>query len=298
MRLRHLAEYLLFQLVSGLFGLLSLSMVRRIAAGLGGWAYGVLSIRRSVALENLKFAFPDLQEEQRETIGRSSFRHVTTTLIELVYFPHLKAPDILAITSFEDEDLFKKLRERGKGIVLLTSHLGNWEILPVAIHLWTTIPVSSLYKPQSNGLIDRKIAERRRAFGTGIIPMGLAVRDILKALQQGEAVLMAADQSAPKESIWLNFFGRSIPVFQGPASFCLKTQAALVAVHAIRRQDGSFRLQCTEIDTEDLSDTPEGVRELTRRHVAATESIIRQFPDQWMWTHRRWKHIGEQEKAE
>jgi Kdo2-lipid IVA lauroyltransferase/acyltransferase len=298
LRVQHLLEYLLFLCASTSFGILPLNWVRRVAANLGEHAYRVGGLRAKITRENLRLAFPQLEPDRLEAIARSSFRHVATTLVELLYFPHLTQQEIQSFTSFSDENLFQRLQKEGKGVILLTSHLGSWEIVPIAIHLFTGIQVSSVYKAQSNRFVDEEINRRRTLFGTRTIPMGLAVRDILKTLQKGEAVLMAADQSAPKESIWLEFFGRSVPVFQGPASFCLKTGAPLVLAHAVRLDDGSYQLRCTQIRSDDLSDSEEGIRELTRRHLEATEGIIREVPGQWMWMHRRWKHAvaGEAEK--
>ena len=273
--------------------MLPLSTVRRIGAFLGETAYNIIGFRRPVTRENLHLAFQDAAPAEIEVIARTSFRHIATTLIELLYYPSLDEKDIRSIVEVGNDDLVVRLYEEGKGIILLTSHLGNWELLPIAVHLRTGIPVSSLYKPQSNRLIDRKIAERRIRFGTRIIPMGPSVREVLRCLHDGEAVLMAADQSAPKESLRVNFFGRSTPVFQGPALFSLKTGAPLVLSHMIRNNDGGYRLQFREIPSGDLSNTEEGIQELTRRHVAATEEVIREVPEQWMWMHRRWKHASD-----
>ena len=273
--------------------MLSLSRVRRIGAYLGETAYNVFGFRRTVTRENLRLAFPDATPEEIEAVARGSFRNIATTLVELLYYPSLDEKDIRSSVEFGDDDLIVKLYEQGKGMILLTSHLGNWELLPIAVHLRTGIRVSSLYKPQSNRLIDRKIAERRVRFGTGIIPMGLSVRDVLRCLHDGEAVLMAADQSAPKESLRVNFFGRLTPVFQGPALFSLKTGAPLVLAHMVRKSNGGYRLQFSEIPSGDLDNTEEGITELTKRHVAATEELIREVPEQWMWMHRRWKHATE-----
>jgi len=270
--------------------MLPLSRVRRIGASLGETAYSVFGFRRPVTLENLHLAFPDATPAELEVVARESFRNIATTLVELLYYPSLDEKDIRSIVDFGNDDLIVRLFEQGKGVILLTSHLGNWELLPIAVHLRTGIPVSSLYKPQSNRHIDRKIAQRRIRFGTRIIPMGVAVRDVMRCLYDGEAVLMAADQSAPKESLRVNFFGRSTPVFQGPAVFSLKTGAPVVLSHMIRKNDGGYTLQFKEIPSGDLSNNEEGIRELTKRHVAATEELIRDVPEQWMWMHRRWKH--------
>ena len=295
----HRFEYMVFQAAAWLFGMLPLRRVQRIAGSLGAFAYATLKLRRGIVRENLTKAFSEEPQERLDEIAKAVYQNVATSLCELLWFPSLSPEQLGELVELNDRELFLSLHARGKGIVIVTAHVGNWELVPPAVFLKTGIPVHSLYKPQSNRLIDERIAERRTRFGTSVVPMGLGVREILRALQQGDAVLVAADQSAPKESIHLDFFGRAVPVFQGPAAFSLKSGASMISVFAIRQPDGRYLLRCKEIPTSDLDYSEESIRILTQRHLAVTEGVIREYPGQWMWTHRRWKHAedGEEEKG-
>lgn len=296
--LRHMLEYVLFSLASGIVQLLPLRTAGRLGGWLGERVLTLLHFRRDIVVENLRFGLPELPENELRSIARESFRSVGTTLFELLWYPSLDADRLKAITTITGHDLFKRAREEERGILLLTAHFGNWEFVPQAMTVHYGISFRILYKPQSNRLIDKDVAKRRTQFGNVVIPMGIAVRELLKALRNGENVVMAADQSAPRESIHLSFFGREVPVFQGPASLVLKTGAALIIALAVRQEDGTYHIQCREIPSRDLQDTEEGVRELTKRHVRETESMIRLYPGQWMWMHRRWKHAEERGQAE
>jgi KDO2-lipid IV(A) lauroyltransferase len=122
--------------------------------------------------------------------------------------------------------------------------------------------------------------------------MGFAVREILTALRKGELVGIAPDQSGPKEGPYVAFFGRCASTHQGPAVFSLRTGAALVLATCVRQNDGSYEIFFEEIPAEDLTgDSPENILELTRRHTQALERKIRSHPGQWLWLHRRWKHL-------
>jgi KDO2-lipid IV(A) lauroyltransferase len=290
---------MVFQAAAWLFGMMPLAWVQRIAGFLGTFAHTALGLRRGIVRENLSRAFPDEPQERLNEIAGAVYRNVAVSLCELLWFPSLSPERLRELVELNDRGLFRTLHARGKGIVIVTAHVGNWELVPPAVFLMTGIPVHSLYKPQSNRLIDERIAARRTRFGTTVVPMGLGVREILRSLQQGDAVLVAADQSAPKESIRLDFFGRAVPVFQGPAAFSLKSGAAMISVFAIRQADGRYILRCKEIPTSDLEYSEESIRILTQRHLAVTEEVIREYPGQWMWTHRRWKHAedGEEEKG-
>lgn len=289
-RIGYLLEFVFFQAAGWLLRLLPLSWVQGSARFLGRRAYGLFGFRREIVLDNLKNAFPNEPSERLDSIARSVFENVATSLFELLWFPNLTPGHISKLVDFPDEDLFRKLHSQEKGVVIVTAHIGNWEFIPTGVHVKTGIPVHSVYKPQSNRLIDRQVEHFRTMFGNSVVPMGPAVREILRALQKGDAVLVAADQSAPKESLRMEFFGRSVPVFQGPAAFSLKTGAPMMAMFAIRKSDGRYMVRSVVVPMDGLDDSEESIRKLTERHVKVTEAVIREFPALWMWTHRRWKH--------
>jgi KDO2-lipid IV(A) lauroyltransferase len=122
--------------------------------------------------------------------------------------------------------------------------------------------------------------------------METSLREILKALHNGEAVGLVADQAAPKENVPTEFFGTMVPTHQGPSALCLKMGCPMIMAFSVRRPDGSYDAFIQEVPTQDLrDDSAENVNELTRRHVKITEETIRKYPDHWMWQHKRWKHV-------
>ena len=128
--------------------------------------------------------------------------------------------------------------------------------------------------------------------------MDISVRRVLKALSEGRVVGILADQTAPMESVSVEFFGRMVPTFEGPAVFSLKTGAPIVMACALRISEGKYSVEFQEIQTDDLKGfSDENVETLTQRHVSLTEEIIRKNPDQWMWMHKRWKHVPDRIKV-
>jgi KDO2-lipid IV(A) lauroyltransferase len=293
-KLAHAAEFVLFRIASSLVEALPLSWAQSVGRLLGWMVYRLFGFRRGTTRENLRRSYPELSSAERERIAVDAYQSVGVTLLELVWQGRMTEDDLRSMVRIDGLDVLKKRVVEGKGVVVLTAHIGNWEIITLALKVLAGISVEALYKPQSNSAIDKAILSRRTRFGTTLIPMGMSIREILRILQGGGCILIAADQSAPMESIHVRFFGREVPVFQGPAAFCLKTGAALVAAYALRGQDGTYMLECREIPTKDLPNDDHGVEELTRRQVRATEEIIRRYPGQWMWMHRRWKHSTEQ----
>ncbi|HXG37805.1 MAG TPA: lysophospholipid acyltransferase family protein [Bacteroidota bacterium] len=292
MILKHLIEYWFFLLLGFGVRLLPLRVVQRLGASAGELLYTLFGFRKAVAVDNLRRALPDLSEREIDQIACSSFRSVGTALFEFLWFPRFRPETIKEVARIENPELVKELHGRGKGIILLTAHFGNWELLAQSMHVELGLPLSIIVKPQSNPFVDRQINRWRTLWGNKVVPMGVAIREILRTLHEGGVVGIVADQSAPKESSAVQFFGRDVPTYEGPAVFSLKTGAPIMIGFAIRQPDGTYRSRFEEVPTRDLNGYSEAnVLELTRRHVAITEKYIRAHPHLWMWMHKRWKHV-------
>jgi Kdo2-lipid IVA lauroyltransferase/acyltransferase len=292
---KHIAEYIFFRALAFIIQCLPLTLVHKSGFAAAWLAYPLLKSRRNVALENLRYAFPEMDESKRHSIAFQSFKSVSAAFFELLWYPKYTKARIKQRVHVENIDVLQRLLERKKGIVFLTAHFGNWELASQAISIYSNTTVYTIAKPQSNLLVDRVLTRWRELFGLKIVPMGISVREILRALQEGGIVALAADQSAPKESIAVEFFGREVPTFQGPAIFSLKTGAPIVLGCTVRQEDGSYSMQFIHVPSDDLQGTSEEkIFTLTQRQVSMTEQVIRQHPEQWMWMHKRWKHVSDQ----
>jgi Kdo2-lipid IVA lauroyltransferase/acyltransferase len=288
----HLFEYLIFETAGFFLRLFPLRIVQRVGAAAGEFVGMTLGYRRSVTMDNLRNAFPDKNDDALRSIMRGAFRNVGIALFEFVYFPRLNAAAINELVQIGNSELVQEVYARGKGIILLTAHFGNWELLAQSVPARTGIPVHVIVKNQANRRVNRRINEWRTMLGNIAVPMEISVRELLKALREKKAIGMVGDQTAAKESDSVPFFGRNVPTFEGPAMFSLKTRAPLLVGFAVRQPNGTYRAEFQEIRSDDLmAYTPENVLELTKRHVSALEAVVRAHPDQWLWMHKRWKHV-------
>jgi Kdo2-lipid IVA lauroyltransferase/acyltransferase len=295
-RVKHLLEYAVFGLLSGIVQLLPLKSVHRLADALGDFTYRMLGSRRAITLDNLAKGLPELSPERHVEIARGVFRSIARAFLELTWMPRFSAQQLREFAPVEDADIIPDALGKKRGLIFLTAHFGNWELGGQTVIIHAGAPILIVVKPQSNPYVDRAVNRRRMQYGARVVPMGESIRGVLKALEQGETVGLAADQSAAKQSVWVKFFGREVPVHQGPAVFALRTRAPIVLAFAVRQSDGTYQIKMELVKYDDLVDyTPENVEELTRRHVVQTEAMIRRYPEQWMWTHRRWK-TGPEEK--
>lgn len=294
MPLRYVIEYALFRVLGVLVRFFPAYSAHRVGAKVGRAFYPLLTSRRRVALRNLRNAFPELSRQQIEQIAKESFESVTTSFLELMAFERFSAEDIKRQIRIENLGLLTDARRSNRGAIFLTAHFGNWELAAQAIAVYVDRPLHIIVKTQRNPLVDRRLVGWRTKFGARLIPMDNAVREVLRVLKDAEMVGLAADQAASKESISVEFFGRSVPTFAGPAAFALKTGAPLILGLAERQPDGTYIMRLAEIPSADLGEhSDEAVLELTRRQVRMTEEMIRRSPGQWMWMHKRWKHVAD-----
>jgi KDO2-lipid IV(A) lauroyltransferase len=292
--MQHRLEFLLFLIIRRFVLILPLRSAQRLGAYLGDVGYLLLRKRRVITLDNLRHAFPEKSDAERTAIARGAFRNFGIAITELLWFPNLTDATLQKLVRPTNLELLNRGYARGKGMVMLSGHFGNWELIALAVARLCGLPFTIIVQTQSNQLVDEVINRHRCLFGNRVVPMGMSVREIIRTLQQGGIVAIAPDQSGPMEGVFVDFFGRTVATHQGPAVFALRSGAPMQIGFIIRQGDGTYKVELEEIPTDDLvGHSEENVVELTRRHTAVLERYIRQYPEHWLWMHRRWKHTWE-----
>ncbi len=236
---------------------------------------------RRVAARNLKLAgFGD----RPEIIG-GVFRSIARLLVTVARFPLMNSGNIGEWIRYEGFEHYEEAKRRGRGVLFATGHLGNWELSAFA-HGLMTEPMSIVVRPLDNPWIDAWVERRRAMSGNRIIAKKDAARLILRALKANQAVGILVDQnSLPGEGVFVDFFG--VPA-------CTNAAFARLAAHSGATVIPGFALWSAEESRfvlrffPPVAVTGELVADTQRLH-AAIEQIIRQYPDQWLWIHRRWK---------
>jgi len=278
---------MLLFLLRTLFGpagrILPLGFWRAVARPVGALAWAV-GVRRRVTLINLRLAWPELPEREIRRLGRRVYRRITTVLLELPRLGWMSREELERTVVIDNAELLDLARARGA--LLLSAHLGNWELLAVAAGVVSGVPFSVIVKPQRDGgVLDRM----RSAHGNRTIPVARAAREASTILRAGGIVAMLADQSTAPPDPFIPLFGIPTSTFSTPARLALRHGVPVVIGYALW-EGTTYRAVLELLPTGDLEDTPEGVMELTRRYVAHMENAVRRAPDQWLWTHRKWKH--------
>jgi KDO2-lipid IV(A) lauroyltransferase len=291
-------EFILFSILGFIIRLLPLRLAQLTGRFIGSVGYLVARRRRGIAIDNLRHAFPDKTREEVKRIAHGAFQNYAICISEFLWFPRLTPERLRKLVRIINVELAAEVYSRGKGVVFVSGHFGNWELSAFAFGHFVGYPMTIIVQNQRNRLVNDVINRYRCIWGNSVVPMESSAREILKKLSGGEAVGILADQSAPMEGRYVNFFDRPAATHGGPAIFSLRTRAPIVVGFLVRGREGKYELNLEEVPTSDLGDySEENVVELTRRHVAFLEKYVRQYPDQWLWMHRRWKHSDKAPKV-
>lgn len=238
---------------------------------------------RRIAMRNLELAgFP---ESDRKTIVDGVFQSIARLMDTFARFPTMSPKTIHRWIRYEGLENFTAAAARKKGVLIPTGHVGNWELSAFA-HAWMTGPMSIVVRPLDNPRIDALVAQRRAMSGNNIISKREAARGILRALERGEAVGILIDQNTSvEEGVFVDFFGRKACAGAAFVKFAHHSGAAVLPGFAL--WDAKERRYVLRFFPE-IPMTGD-VQADTQRVHGLLESVIREYPDQWLWIHRRWK---------
>jgi Kdo2-lipid IVA lauroyltransferase/acyltransferase len=284
-------EYIVFILFSFCFRLLGLKLSRKFAAILAFVFFYLIPIRKKVVFNNLKIAFPENDIHTNKKLAFRIYLSFAITLVEILYLPYMKKQELVNAVKCINPELIIQKHKDGKGVILLSSHFGNWEFGAISIGIQIQLPFSVIVKPLRNSLVYEWMNKARTKFGNEVVPLGISIRKTYQTLKEKKIVAMVADQRGPAEGVRVDFFGKKVSVYTGPAALAIKTGAPLICGIAVRDKDYNYKMALVEISQQNLPDgDEEKILEISRRYTSYLEKIIRENPEQWLWMHNRWKY--------
>jgi Kdo2-lipid IVA lauroyltransferase/acyltransferase len=252
--------------------------------------YYVISYRRKVVADNLKNSFPEKTEEERKSIEKKFYRHLADLIIETFKSTHMSKTNQRKRFTYSNLEIIDKLREEKRDIIAVMGHYNNWEwptLLPYYLKYKTII----IFKPLQNKYFNSFINNHRSEYGIVLTPTSQVIREIIKYKINHINTLSVfiSDQIPAKGDIkyWTTFLNQDTAVFTGAGKIASKYDMAIVFFHVQKIKRGYYNL-----DIELLFDHTAGLSEdeITEKHVRRLEEIIREKPENWIWSHRRWKH--------
>jgi KDO2-lipid IV(A) lauroyltransferase len=246
-------------------------------------------VRRKIILENLCQAFPLMPYQERVELGQAACSHLIRVFFEFLRIPHYLENGLNGLVHIEGLEHFKRAKKQGRGILLVTGHLGSFELALAA--LATTLgPLSVIVKAFPNE-VDRFINSIRACAGTQVISARGTTITILQRLKRNEVVVAVIDQNAKRDKgTFVEFFGRSTCTMTGAALIAMRSKTAVIGVSSWRRLDGTHMIGIIgELSSEPAGALARRIQHNTQVYTHFIEQAIRAHPEQWLWPHKRFK---------
>ena len=264
---------------------------RAAGVGIAAIAYRLLGRLRRVGLRNLELAFPALPASEREHILRLEYRNLGWLLAEFCQMSTYTPAFASRFIRYEGLEHYLAARDRGKGVFVLTGHLGAWE-LSSFYHSLAGYPMGMVIRRLDNPLVDRMVNRIRCQHGNRVLHKDDFARGLLAAMRAGETVGILMDTNmTPPQGLFVPFFGVPACTASGLARVALKTGAAVVPGFLVwEESERQYVLHFyPELALASTGDVEADTAENTARLTAVIEDVIRHYPSQWLWMHRRWK---------
>jgi KDO2-lipid IV(A) lauroyltransferase len=289
-RLRYWAEAAPFYFFMGLFRLVGIDAASALGGFIGRHVFYRITPVTDRARENLRASYPEIKQEEMETIIREMCDNLGRTVAEYPHLDKLKLHGTNPRLEIEGKEIADAEIARGKGVMFISGHFANWEAMPVTA---TQLGYEGglVYRPPNNPYVDRFISRMRASAGPQIqISKGAhGTRRIFTLLRRGQCILMLVDQKT-EQGVSAPFFGREAPTTPAPAALALKLGASLLPTSNERLKGARFRTHIRPpIQFAPTGNHDADVLALTAKINEAIEACVRARPSQWLWIHRRWK---------
>jgi KDO2-lipid IV(A) lauroyltransferase len=288
--MKHKLEYALVCLLIGLLRILPLRLGVWVGSLLGKIHYLVDSRHRRLTITHLQLAFGGTKTlSELKQIAWDSYQSQGMSLAESIYLPRMGLSKIQEWVSVDGLSYYAEAVKKGKGVIILTAHLGNWEIIPKAF--WAhSFRIHGTVRPLDNPYLNKMAQRWREQNGMGVINKGEDTNRILKLLREGEAVGFLLDQNTHEESaVFVDFFGHEAGTNKGVAILALRSGAAVVPVFMRREAEGHRMIIEEPLKLIKTGSNKGNIWAATALFTKTIESHVRQNPEQWLWIHRRWK---------
>ena len=288
--LAHRAEYYTMRATVGALRALSWDAACKIGEKLGGLGYRPLGIRKRVVERQIAAAFPDLGHEAVVNLARESYEHLGRTFIETALLEGLGKDGLQRLVeTVEGWDEVEDVMAKGRGAVMVTGHIGNWELAGGYVAA-RGIPLDAIVRGMANPLFDSYINHTREEMGMTVVHDSEAVRRTPRSLRAGRAVAFVADQGVlGLASTFVPFFGRPAKTPRGAAVFALRFEVPVLFVVALRQPNGRYQIVVERIEARQTGDRDRDVDAIVARFTERLEHWVRVVPAQYFWQHRRWK---------
>lgn len=287
-------DWIVAQFVFGLLKLIRLIPIKKAGSMFESFArwLGPKIWRHKVVMENLAIAFPEKSLEERKQLASDAWAQMARTLLEYIYLDEIFDLEVEMQESDRIEilngEIFQKLRDDGLPGILFTGHIANFELLPMVAAKFG-LQIKSLFRKPNNAYAASHVADARKELNKNLIPSGAGASfHLMSALERGEHVGLLVDQKF-RRGIKVPFFGKDASTNTLLAKLARRYDCPVHGARTVRLPDGRFRLEITDelvLPRDKNGDVD--IRGTTELITSVIEGWVREYPDQWLWMHRRW----------
>ncbi len=270
---------------------ISVRKIQRVGRFLGALAFYLDVPHRRIVRRNLKFIHPDWPPEKIRELSRRVFQNIGITITEILQMTFLSKEEILGKARIHGVKNLIEALKGGKGAIIISAHLGNWEMAALFAPLYLDTPITAVARKLRFEFINNLILNLRTRFGCKVIDKEEALPQMRKALRQGEILGILIDQGTrSSESVAITFFGHRVRATPAAALLAIRCKSPVIPAFCVRGADGKLNLIIEPplklVRTRDLrADLETNTQIMTD----VVERAVRKYPEQWFWVHKRWK---------
>jgi KDO2-lipid IV(A) lauroyltransferase len=291
----------------GKFATLIANMPHKHIAGigrvLGRFIYFVDVRHRRIVRRNLKFIYPEWTHHHVKRVSKRIFENLGMTVSEIFQMIYFSEGDITDKVKVSGKEHLLNAMQKKKGVILISAHLGNWEIVTLFWPLYFKMPMTVVARQLQNHLINRWVYKFRTRFGTEVIYKEGAMPEMTRALRQDKVLAMLIDQGTRRsQGIKITFFNKFVIATPAAALLAFRCQSPVLPVFCIRNNDGTFTMSIgPSLALKTTDNLRTDLKTNTQIIMNAIEEAIRKYPEQWFWVHKRWKkyypHLYQEDMA-
>lgn len=257
---------------------------------LGLLLYVVDARHRRIVRRNLTFVYPRWSAERINITSKRVFQNLGITILEIFQMFCFSKEKLIQKANIKGQELLLDAMAKNKGAIIITAHLGNWEIAPLISSLYFNTPVTVVARPLRNKLVHQWLHALRTRYGNRIIDKDGALPEMIRTLRQGKILGIVIDQETRLPGVEVTFFNKDVTGMPVAALLALRCKSPVLPAFCIRNADGTCTVNFKPpIPMQRTGDLRSDLRTNTQTMMDAIEKAVREHPEQWFWVHKRWK---------
>ncbi len=258
---------------------------------LGMLMYGIDVRHQRIVRRNLKFVYPEWPPERVKKVSKRVFQNLGITILEICQMTCFSSHDIIDKVKIRGEEHLLNAMQNNKGAILISAHLGNWEIMPLFWPLYSNTPVTVVARQILNKIINRWIHGLRTRFGSRVIYKDVALPEMTRTLRQGKILAILIDQGTKSSlGVKIKFFNKFVTATPGAALLAMRCKSPVLPAFCTRNDDGTFTINIeSPLVLKRTGDLSADLKTNTQIMTDAIEKAVREYPEQWFWVHKRWR---------